>query len=312
MERNANYALVGFASLMLVVGLVIFVFWLARVQFAREYDVYDIVFQGPIAGLSTGGEVHFNGIKVGEVTDVALDKDDPKKVVAVARVTSGVPIRADSYATLEPFGITGVNYVQITAGSTTRPMLKDTVPKGQIPVIQSRASALSSLLQGGGTVVNSAVETLNRVNRVLSDDNIKSFSGTLQDIQQVADEARKRKQLFADADTAVKSIDSTAASIKSLSDNTNHMVTTDGGPALRNISDAAQQLKAAADQGRIMLEKLQGPTSDFANNGLPQLTAMVVSLRRTSDTLNRLANEIEQNPRGLVSRPPAKDVEVKP
>lgn len=312
MERNANYALVGFASLMLVVGLVMFVFWLARVQFAQQYDIYDIVFQGPIAGLSTGGEVHFNGIKVGEVTDVALDKDDPKKVVAIARVTKDVPIRADSYATLEPFGITGVNYVQITAGSANKPLLKNTVAHGQIPVIQSRTSALSSLLEGGGTVMNSAVETLSRVNRVLSDENIKNVSATFGDVREVADEAAKRKQLFADADQSVKDIDATAISLKALSNNTNQLVTSDGTKAIRNISDAAQELKGAADNAKSMLDKLNGPTSEFANNGLPQLTAMIVSLRKTSDTLNRLATEIEQNPRGLVARAPAKEVEVKP
>ena len=67
MERNANYALVGFASLMLFVGMVIFVVWLARVSFSQQYDTYDVVFQGPVDGLSKGGEVHFNGIKVGDI-----------------------------------------------------------------------------------------------------------------------------------------------------------------------------------------------------------------------------------------------------
>ena len=33
---------------------------------------------GPISGLSDGGEVHFNGIKVGEVTKIGLDKEIPK------------------------------------------------------------------------------------------------------------------------------------------------------------------------------------------------------------------------------------------
>jgi phospholipid/cholesterol/gamma-HCH transport system substrate-binding protein len=161
-------------------------------------------------------------------------------------------------------------------------------------------------------VMNSAVETLSRVNRVLSDNNIKSVSGTLQDVEQVADEARRRKQLFADADQAVKSIDSTAASIKTLSDHSDQLITADGPKTMQNISDAAAQIKEAADSAKSMLDKLSGPTSDFANNGLPQLTATVVSLQRTSETLNRLANEIEQNPRGLISRAPAKDVEVKP
>src|SRR5580693_5659534 len=125
MERNANYALVGFASMMLFVGLIIFVVWLARVQFSREYDTYDVLFIGPVNGLSQGGEVHFNGIKVGEITDIGLDKDDPKQIVARVRVTSDVPIRADSYATSEAQGITGVSYIQITPGSANQPLLKD-------------------------------------------------------------------------------------------------------------------------------------------------------------------------------------------
>ena len=44
MEKNANYALVGLSSLILFIGLVIFVVWLARVSFSQEYDLYDIVF----------------------------------------------------------------------------------------------------------------------------------------------------------------------------------------------------------------------------------------------------------------------------
>ena len=76
MEKDANYALVGFSTLLLFTGLVIFVVWLARLTFAQDYDVYDIIFQGPVRGLTQGGEVHFNGIKVGEVTRCLLYTSD--------------------------------------------------------------------------------------------------------------------------------------------------------------------------------------------------------------------------------------------
>src|SRR4030095_384115 len=162
--KNANYALVGASSLILFVGLVIFVVWLARLQFTRDYDTYDILFQGPVRGLSQGGEVHFNGIKVGEVTKIALDRTNPSRVIARAKVTSDVPIRVDSYATLEPQGITGVNYVQITAGTPSKKLLKDTVPRGVVPRIRSERDTLSDLLAGGGNMVSRAVEALDRVN----------------------------------------------------------------------------------------------------------------------------------------------------
>src|ERR1700759_5437293 len=124
MENKYTFALEGLSSLILFIGLVIFVVWLARISFSQEYDLYDIVFDGPVRGLNQGGEVHFNGIKVGEVTKIALDRPTPSRVIARARVTSDVPIRVDSYATLEPQGITGVNYIQITAGTPSKPLLK--------------------------------------------------------------------------------------------------------------------------------------------------------------------------------------------
>ena len=38
----------------------------------------------------------------------------------------------------------------------------------------------------------------------------------------------------------------------------------------------------------------------------------ITSLRQTSESLDRLVEEIEQNPQALVSKPPAKEVQVKP
>ena len=312
MERNANYALVGFASLMLFIGLIVFGVWLARLQFHKDYQLYDILFTGPVRGLSEGGEVHFNGIKVGEVIKIALDKADPTKVIARARITSDVPIRTDSFATLEPQGITGVSYVDITAGTNGKALLKDTVPFGSVPILKSKNGALSSLLEGSGTVLNATVEALNRVNRVLSDDNIKSLNSTLQNIQVVTTEIKNQKQLLADADQTVKSINQTAQSIKQLSDNTDQLVNGDGKRTLRELADAAEQVKEATVQARGMVQRLDGPTTQFATTGLPQLTSTIVSLRQTAESLDRLVSEIEQNPRALVTKTPAKEVQVKP
>ena len=312
MERNANYALVGIVSLGLFVGLVVFIVWLARISFSESYSIYDVVFVGPISGLSDGGEVHFNGIKVGEVTKIGLDPDDTRKVVARVRVTSDVPIRTDSYATLEPLGITGVTYIQITAGTSANKLLKDATPPGQVPIIQSKVSALSGLLEGGGTVLNAAVDSLNRVNRILSDDNIKSFTATLDNVRDVTAELKARKELIADADQSIKDIDQTAQSIKQLSDSSNNLVNGDGKHALKEASDAADQIKAAASDARALVDKLQGPTADFATNGLPQLTAAVASLQKAADSLNRLAIDAQENPQGLLDKPKPREVEVKP
>ncbi len=38
MERNANYALVGAASLLLFIAAVVFVFWLAKLGFNKQLE----------------------------------------------------------------------------------------------------------------------------------------------------------------------------------------------------------------------------------------------------------------------------------
>lgn len=312
MERNANYALVGVASLALVIGMIVFIVWLARLQVNRDFDIYDILFIGPVRGLSEGGEVHFNGIKVGEVTKISLDPRDPNRVIARARVTSDVPIREDSFATLEPQGITGVNYVQITAGTPSKRLLKDVFPPDKVPILKSQRSTLSDLLQGGGTVLTRTIEALDRVNRVLSDENVKTFSAALNDVQAITAEARERKEIIADAQKTLQSIDAAATSITELSRSTQSLVDTDGKRTLAELGDAATELKAATRDARAMIAKLDGPTSEFADTGLPQLTRAITSLQTTAESLDRLVGEVEQNPRGVVAKPPAKELEVQP
>jgi phospholipid/cholesterol/gamma-HCH transport system substrate-binding protein len=312
MERNAHYALVGLISIILFMAAIIFVFWLARFQFTKQYDIYDVDFKGPVRGLSVGGEVYFNGIKVGQVTKLSLDKRDPNRVVARIRTSSDAPVRVDSFATLEPLGITGVNYVQIGAGTVSKPLLKDTVPPSVVPVIQSKAGALESLLQGGGDVLTRTVEALDRVNKLLSDENIASVSDTLADVKSVADEANDQKKMLADLDATIKSLNQTSDHIRDLTDSANTLVNGDGKRTLKNAADAAEELKGVATDAKAMLGKLQGPTTDFATNGLPRISSAIVSLQTAAESLNRVINDIEQNPRGLLDKPPAREMKVQP
>ncbi|WP_309091863.1 MlaD family protein [Phenylobacterium sp.] len=320
MERNANYALVGLSTLILVAALAIFVVWLARFQFAQQNDTYDILFQGPVRGLSEGGEVQFNGIKVGEVTKIALDRTNPSRVIARVRVTSDVPIRVDSYATLEPQGITGVNYIQITAGTPSKPLLKDEaqrqcerqgigIGRECIPVLRSQRSTLSDLLEGGGTVLTRTIEALDRVNRVLSDQNIKTFSAALSDTQAVTAELRERKAIIADAQRALQRVEEATAEIGQLARSSRELVDTDGKRTARNLADAAEEARAAAADVRGMVAKLEGPTTDFATNGLPQATAALTQMQETAETLERLLNDLQTN--GIAGSVTRKSEEVK-
>ena len=312
MERDANYALVGLSTLILVLGIAIFGVWLARISFNRDYALYDIIFQGPINGLSQGGEVRFNGIKVGEVTKIELYKPNPKNVIAHVRMSSDVPVRTDSYATTEPLGITGVSYIQITAGTPQTPLLKGALMDGKPPVIASRRSTLSDLLEGGGTVLTRTVEALDRVNEVLSDKNIKTFTAVMDDTQAVTAELRSKKQLFADAQAALQNIDAASKQIAALGLTGQNLLDGDGKRSLKSFAGAAEQTEQTAKDLRAIMARLDGPTTEFAANGLPQLTTAVASLQSAAESLDRLTRELQANPQGLVAKPPAIERKVKP
>ncbi len=312
MERNANYALVGLGSAILLVALVVFAVLLAGRRFNRDYDLYDIVFQGPVRGLAQGGEVHFNGIKVGDVSRIALDPKNSQLVIARAKVTSDIPIRADSYATLEPLGITGVNYIQITAGTPSKPLLKDTMPDNKIPRLMSRRDALSDLLAGGGFVVQRTVAALDRVNRILSDENIQTLTATLNDVHAVTAELRERKTMVEDAQKALQDADEAVRQIGAVAKSGQALVEGDGHKTLEQLTAAAAEIQATSKQLRVILAKLDGPTETFATTGLPQLAATMESLQRATDHLDQVLGEVQTNPQGVISKAPAKQIEVKP
>ncbi len=312
MERQARYALVGLVSLLIFVGMVVFIVWLARFQFAKAYDVYDIDFKGPVRGLSNGGEVYFNGIKVGAVTKLSLDRRDPNRVVARVRLTSDAPVRVDSVASLEPLGVTGVNYVQIAAGTPARPLLKDVTPADVIPVIRSAPSSLDSLLEGGGTVLARTVDALDRVNRLMSDGNIAAFGATLQNVQDITAQARDQKKLLADLDATLLSLKDASGRISKLSDDATGLINGDGKTTLTNLNAAALQLRATAADAQTAVAKIGGPAGDFATTGLPQLGRAVAALQQAAENLDRLVGEVEQNPQGVITKAPSKTVEVQP
>ncbi|HEY2051425.1 MAG TPA: MlaD family protein [Caulobacteraceae bacterium] len=312
MERNANYFFVGLVATLLLIGLVVFFVWLGGSKFRHDYDIYDIVFRGPVHGVAQGGEVDFNGIKVGAVTKISLDPKDSQFVIARVNIAPDVPIRADSYASLEPQGITGVNYIQITAGTPTKPLLRDTVPEGEIPRLPGHRDAISDLLSNGASIAQEAIVALDQLNKVVSDKNVKTVTAVLDDLHAVTSEAKAHKSVIEDAQKALQDSDAAVKQIGELAHTTNGLVSSQGKTTFTKLDSALDEMKGATQNLRVLLQKIQGPTVGFAQTGLPQLTGAIQSLQSAAEHMDRVLGEVEANPRGLIAKPPAKEVQVRP
>ena len=71
METKANYLMIGGFVLGVLALAFVFVFWMTNL--AGGGKNYYIVFDGSVAGLTSGSSVGFNGIHVGEVQSMQLD-----------------------------------------------------------------------------------------------------------------------------------------------------------------------------------------------------------------------------------------------
>jgi phospholipid/cholesterol/gamma-HCH transport system substrate-binding protein len=312
MERDAHYAAVGIATIALLAALAVFAIWLARLQFNNDYDVYDIVFYGPVRGLSEGGDVNFNGIRVGEVTDLHLDTKNSEEVIARIRIDATTPVRVTSRAQLEPQGITGLNYIQITAGAPTSPLLKAQYPDNVVPVLQSQPSPIAELLSGSGTVLAQTVDALNRINRVLSDDNIRSFSTSMKNVESLTAELEARKgmieqleQSLIKANAAIDEYQQLGASLRTLVDG-------DGRAAIGNINQATADARTALASINRTANNLEGPLNNVASEGVPQLMQAIQGLEDATDSLQGLIDEVRASPRDFIGRPPSTEIEVRP
>src|ERR1700760_1984508 len=129
METRANFVLIGGCALAVIAAAFGFVFWLQSLGTTTHRTPLRIVFEGSASGLRTGGNVNFNGIKIGEVTSIKLD--DPRRVVVLASVDKTAPIRKDTVVGLEFAGLTGVSSVSLKGGSIEAggiPVADDGVP----------------------------------------------------------------------------------------------------------------------------------------------------------------------------------------
>ena len=104
METRARYALIGLFMLAVIAASFAFVYWLENTGGFLDRASYRIQFSSPVPGLLVGSAVNFNGIRVGEVTELALDPADPRSVVATIAVEKNIPIRSDTEVNVDVQG----------------------------------------------------------------------------------------------------------------------------------------------------------------------------------------------------------------
>jgi len=267
METKANYVAVGAFVLACMLGLVITLLWLAGIQYSQEFAYYQTNFTGPVTGLGKGTTVRYNGIDVGRVDALRFDPNDPQVVIVTLQVQPHLGIRVDSVASIESQGLTGGSYVEITGGSKNASMLER--QEGQrYAVIKSKPSTLQQLATGAPELLAKLNKAADRLNGVLTKENLQAFSHILANLDESTSMLARRS---GDIDTTIA-----------------------------NFSIASKALPGTITDADVSVKKfgqLSADTDDFVKGeGLAQLAQLLADTRKLVVSLTVLTNELNRQP----------------
>jgi phospholipid/cholesterol/gamma-HCH transport system substrate-binding protein len=280
METRANYVLIGAFTLAAVIGAFLFIMWIAGYGAAGGHRSYQVVFTGSVAGLSTGANVSFNGIKVGEVTHLTFSRSDPHQVVADIDVNSEAPIDRNTRARLETQGLTGGAVVALLGGTTAGAELVG--QNGRPPIIYAGQSVqLQDILDNVSALSIKATSILDDADKLITDNsepirsaiaNVDQFSKALADNSAGVDAALKSVGELG------KQIGPLAARLQTLSDDADRLVQSIDINEVRTIVDNVQSMSAKGVSIVDRADKLLADNADSIHSTLQNADAFAKTL----------------------------------
>lgn len=298
METRAHHILIGLFTVLGIGAALMFMLWLGSSGHDREHAQYDIVFQEAVTGLSRGSTVEFNGIRIGDVANLRLDPQDPRRVLARVRVERTAPVRTDTRALLVPAGITGLSFIRLSSGSDPNSMLL--LPDDDadsIPVIVASPSPMSRLMADGEDVMTNVNQVLIRVTELFSQENVERLDATLANLQEFTSVLAERR------DDLSAAIDATS----NLLQTTERLVDVELRQTLADTRESVASLERTMSSIESVVSDNRG-NLDSGLRGLADIGPAMSELRGTMASLRTITRELEENPRDyLIGRQPSRE-----
>jgi phospholipid/cholesterol/gamma-HCH transport system substrate-binding protein len=271
MISRAERARLGIFLFVAIGLMVLAVSLLAGYHFTRERDMYTVRFTESVSGLEVGAQVKYNGVRIGQIIDIEIDRSDLERVIATLEVRHRTPVKVDSEAVLVSMGITGLRFVELTGGSKRAKLLNpgDEIPSGK---------SLMGTLEGKAEDIAVRTElALDKINRVLSDKNIRGVHDIVVNMSDitgdVADLLKENKQnitkIIGNVEVTSRDLKQTMASLNRSTERLEGVITESEpkvGDIMDNLSATAKDFrKAGKSLARIdnILKDIAGTLGRF-------------------------------------------------
>ncbi len=311
MDRDPNYVAVGaFVILVIAMGLC-FVFWYTGQQDKRAYQRYEIYFQGSVSGLTAGSPVRYLGVDVGKIVRITLDPQQRKRVQVIADIDATAPIDDRTRASLSLQGITGLLFIDLQQDPKADG--GGALTQGQrYPVIQSKPSDIDVLLGSLPTLSTHLVELADHVNRVFSDENVRSFTATLNNARLASDRLPGAiddvQKMVADVRDSNRALQASAAGLRGIVEH----ATPDIEATLVNIRHISDKLAATSDRLDAFVAENAPQATIFTKQSLPEFELLLRESRQAARDFRDLSRSLKQNPSQLIYESNYRGVVVPP
>jgi phospholipid/cholesterol/gamma-HCH transport system substrate-binding protein len=308
-ERDARYATIALFALACVAAAVAFIWWYSGRGDQRDYQTYEIYFQGTVSGLSKGSPVRYLGVDVGRVTYLGVDKADPGQVKVISEIDSSAPISGGTLAKLGLLGLTGLLYIDLQQNPETSGA-KALQQGAQYPVIPSRKSSIEASIERLPEILGQATEVLTRIERVLSDENVRSVSQTLAHVEQASSDLPATMAEARALAAELRGISTSTLELTRRLNQTMGRVQPDLEATLANARIASDKLARTADGLDRLLNQNEGGLGKTVGASVAELQQLVVDARSASNEVRELARTLRERPSSVLFEPKAAGVEI--
>lgn len=258
--------------------------------FGRTHTYY--VYYDNASGLQNASAVVIRGVKVGQVSNVAIAEDEPSKVAVTLAVSKDYAIPADSRAKVFSAGLMGGQAIELVIGSSAEMLepgakIAPLVEPGMIDMLTSEFGDIKEKLV---SVMDNINVTLNSLNGLVDSNNanisaaIANLNGVLADIEQ--------SDIVANLDSFTGTLKNNGEKIDSIVANVGNLT------ASLDEQQTGAKLAQSVEQLNALLAKFN--ESDGTVGSLLNDKALYANLAEASNSLSLLLEDLKEHPKRYV------------
>ncbi|MEJ2656026.1 MAG: MlaD family protein [Desulfobacterales bacterium] len=309
------------------------VIWLGMSRYFKKGQYYATYFNESVQGLDVDSPVKYRGVSIGRVERIVV-APDANLIQVVLKIDSDQSLDKDIVAQLKSVGITGSMFIELDRKKNGDPDLSPALSfPSKYPIVASKPSNIHKMLRN---IENALIQiramdldeisgkiqlTLDRINRVIADANVKGIS------KQIETSFGSAGHILGDKrwERIIASVAEAGESLNDIMDKTNNSLSRVENTVNRldgitvekeqTIKTAIEDFKEAMENANSLLKKgnfLTGKTDDSLSLLKGHFLIIAQNLEKASENLNRLIEIVADHPSQFMFGEPPKPKKVEP